>query len=332
MMPFEPDLTPDPESLACGRAAMEAEAEAIHLAAHRLDGRFTRAVEVIANHTGKIVVTGIGKSGRVGQKIVATFASTGTPAVFLHPAEAVHGDLGIYAPEDPTILISKSGATAELLRLVGVLREFRSPLIGILGNLGSPLATEVDYLLDASVRAEADPHNLAPTTSSAVAMALGDALAVSVMKARRFTPEEFAVYHPAGQLGRNLGLTVRDVMHSGDAAACARPEDPLRSVVIAMTRRPLGAACIVDQDGRLAGVVTDGDLRRALQAHDDIRPLRAADVMTVDPAVIGPDEKLHEALRVMEDRPSQISVLPVVEPETRRCLGLIRLHDIYQAR
>ena len=309
---------------------MRAEAQAILIAAERLNEGFLRAVSIIADHKGKIVVTGIGKSGRVGQKIVATFASTGTPAVFLHPAEAVHGDLGIYAPEDPTILISKSGATSELLRLVGVLRQFRSPLIGILGNPSSPLAEQVDVLLDASVRSEADLHNLAPTTSSAVAMALGDALAVAVMQARRFTPEQFAMYHPAGQLGRNLGLSVREVMHSGDDAVWAGCDDSLRSVAIAMSRRPLGAACVVDDAGSLAGLVTDGDLRRALQAHEDIRSLRARDIMTATPTTVGPDAPLHAALRLMEARPSQISVLPVVD-ETRRCLGLVRLHDIYRA-
>jgi arabinose-5-phosphate isomerase len=310
---------------------MLSEAEAIRAATARLDDRFTRAAETILKHDGKIVVTGIGKSGRVAQKIVATFSSTGTPAVFLHPAEAVHGDLGVYAPEDPTIMISKSGATAELLRLVGVLRDFRSPLIGIIGNSNSPLAAQVDIWLDASVRAEADPQNLAPTSSSAVALAIGDALAVAVMQARRFTPEEFAVYHPAGQLGRNLELAVRSVMHAGDQAAWAHAEDSLRSVVIAMTRHPLGAACVIDEEGRLAGLITDGDVRRALERHEDIRPLRAADIMTTTPSTIGPDARLHEALRLMEDRPSQIYVLPVVEPETRRCLGLIRLHDVYHA-
>ena len=318
--------------LSTGRGAMEAEAEAISTAARRLDSQFTRAVEVIVGHSGKIVVTGIGKSGRVGQKIVSTFSSTGTPAVFLHPAEAVHGDLGVYAPEDPTIMISKSGTTVELLRLVRVLRDFRSPLIGILGNPSSPLASEVDILLDASVRAEADAHNLAPTSSAAVAMALGDALAVTVMRERRFTPEEFAMYHPAGQLGQNLALTVREAMHSRDQAAWAGPLDPVKQVVIAMTARPLGAACVIGEDGCLLGLVTDGDLRRALQAHDDIRPLKAADIMTATPVTIAPDARLHEALRLMEDRPSQISVLPVVDPATRRCLGLLRLHDIYHGR
>jgi len=322
--------TPESDAVACGRAAMEAEADAIAAAATRLDAQFARAVEAIAKHKGKIVVTGIGKSGKVGQKIVATLSGTGTPAVFLHPAEAVHGDLGIYAPEDPTIMISKSGATVELMRLVSVLRDFRSPLIGLLGNPCSPLAREVDILLDASVRAEADLHNLAPTTSSAVAMALGDALAVAVMQSRQFTPEEFAIYHPAGQLGRNLGLTVREVMHAGEQAAWAAPGDSLRAVVIAMSRCPVGAALVVNPEGGLLGLVTDGDLRRALHAHDDIRLLSARDIMTTDPVTIAPEALLHEALRRMEDRPSQISVLPVVEA-TGRCLGVLRLHDIYRS-
>jgi arabinose-5-phosphate isomerase len=324
--------SPDPDFVACGRAAMEAEAEAIASAAGRLDARFSRAVELILAHQGKIVVTGIGKSGRVAEKLVATFSSTGTPAVFLHPAEAVHGDLGVYAPEDPTIMISKSGATAELLRLVSVLRDFRSPLIGILGNASSPLASEVDILLDASVRAEADPQNLAPTSSSAAALALGDALAIAVMQGRCFTPEEFAVYHPAGQLGRNLELRVSRVMHGAADTAWAKPEDSLRSVVIAMTRHPLGAACVIDGEGRLAGLITDGDLRRALERHDDIRTLCAAEIMTRNPTTIEPEARLADALRLMEDRPSQIYVLPVVERETGRCLGLLRLHDVYHGQ
>lgn len=317
------------EWVAAGRAAMEAEAGAILAAAGRLNSSFERAVQIIAGHTGKIVVTGVGKSGRVGQKIVSTFSSLGAPAVFLHPTEAVHGDLGVYAPEDPTILISKSGATAELLRLVSVLHELRSPLIGVLGCVNSPLATQVDILLDASVRAEADPNDLAPTSSAAVAMALGDALAIAVMRARGFTAQEFAMYHPAGQLGRNLSLAVRGVMHGPEQSAFVSSGASLRRVVIAMSERPLGAACVVDADGRLEGIVTEGDVRRALQSHDDIRNLTAADVMTARPVTIRPDALLHEAVRLMEDRPSQIYVLPVVEPETRACLGLLRLHDIY---
>lgn len=310
---------------------MQAEAGAIAAAAARLGPELDRAVELLLGG-GKVVVSGIGKSGHVGRKIVATLASTGLPAVFLHPAEAMHGDIGVCAPEDPAILISKSGATAEVMRLVETLHAFHSPLIGILGNPCSPLARQVDVVLDASVRCEADPHNLAPTASAAVAMAIGDALAVALMQARRFTPEEFAAYHPAGQLGRNLSKSVRDAMHTAENAVVVRPGDALKHVVIAMTERPLGGACVVDENGALLGLVTDGDLRRALRAHDDIRALCAADVMTPQPISIGPAASLHEALRLMEDRPSQISVLPVVEPATGRCLGLLRLHDIYRER
>jgi arabinose-5-phosphate isomerase len=316
--------------LAAARGAMESEAAAIMEAADRLDGGLSRAVDLILAHPGKVVVSGIGKSGHVGQKIVATLCSTGTPAVFLHPAEALHGDLGVYAPGDPTVLISKSGTTIELIRLLPTLRQFDSPLIGIIGNAASPLAQQVDALLDATVRREADPNNLAPTSSAVVALSLGDALASALIQARGFSLEDFARYHPAGQLGRDLLWTVGDVMHRGADVAWVHPTDPLKQVVLAMTHCPLGAACVVDSEGRLQGVITDGDLRRALQAHDDIRSLRAGDIMSVSPTTVGPDARLKEALRLMEDRPSQISVLPVLDPREGCCLGLVRIHDIYQ--
>jgi len=310
--------------------ALRLEAEAILAAASRLDGNLTLAVELILSHPGKLVVSGLGKSGHVGHKIVATLCSTGTPAVFLHPSEAVHGDLGIYSPGDPTLLISKNGATAELLRLVPVLRQFQSPLIGIIGNKASPLAEQVDILLDASVASEADPNNLAPTSSSTVAMALGDALAVTLMEARHFTPEDFARFHPGGQLGRNLLLSVSDVMHRGDSVAWVNPALPLKQVVICMTEHPLGAACVVNAGGFLEGLITDGDLRRALRDHDDIRSLAARDVMTATPTTIAASAQLKLALHLMEDRPRQISVLPVLDDAEGKCVGLIRLHDIYQ--
>jgi arabinose-5-phosphate isomerase len=319
------------EWLIVAREALTAQAQAIEAAAARLEGSLTRAVEIILEKNGKVVVCGIGKSGQVGQKIVATLCSAGTPAVFLHPVEALHGDLGIYSPGDPTLLISKSGATAELLRLVPVLRQFDSPLIGLLGNTSSPLAREVDVVIDASVRRESDPESLVPTASSTVAMALGDALALVLMKARNFTAEDFHRFHPAGQLGRNLRLTVRDVMHDAGDFAAVQAEDSVKTVVIAMTRRPQGAACVLTAEGDLLGLITDGDLRRAFQQHDDIRKLSAADIMTRQPVTVSPDASLHEALRLMEDRPSQISVLPVVETGSDRCLGLLRIHDLYQA-
>lgn len=314
--------------LAAGRAAIEMEADAIACAASRLDEQFSCAVRLIQDHPGKIIVTGLGKSGFVAEKLAATFCSTGTPAVFLNPVNALHGDVGIYADGDPTVVLSKSGTTLELLRLVPVLREFNSRLIGIIGNRTSPLGREMDILLDASVRAEADPWNLAPTASAAVASALGDALALAVMQARNLTPRDFAQRHPAGQLGRNLRVTIRQVMHSGDEVAWAAPDSSMKAVIIAMNRCPLGAACVKGEGGRLAGIITDGDLRRALQSNDDIRAIKAGDLMTSHPVTVSPDASLQEALRLMEDRPSQIAVLPVIEGE--RCLGLVRLHDLYQ--
>ncbi|HEV3198440.1 MAG TPA: KpsF/GutQ family sugar-phosphate isomerase, partial [Bryobacteraceae bacterium] len=243
-------------------------------------------------------------------------------------AEAVHGDLGIYTPGDPTVLISKNGASPELLALIPMLRQIQSPLIGILGSITSPLAGQLDVLLDASVEREADPHNLAPTASAVTALALGHALAIALMSARHFTPEAFGRFHPGGQLGRNLRLSVRQAMHSGEEMAGVTPGASLKDVIIEMTRRPLGGACVVGPDGNLAGFITDGDLRRALTNHDDIRGLRAEDAMTRTPVTIGPEASLGEALDLMEQRPSQISVLPVVD-EAGRALGLIRIHDIY---
>jgi arabinose-5-phosphate isomerase len=226
------------------------------------------------------------------------------------------------------VLISKNGSSAELQALVPLLRQFRSPLIGILGNAASPLAAQVDVLLDASVEREADPNNLAPTASAVTALALGHALAIALMAARNFTPEEFGRFHPGGQLGRNLKLSVGAAMHGPDEAAFVGPEAAVKDVIIAMTRRPLGAACVVEADGRLAGFVTDGDLRRALTAHDDIRGLCARDIMTASPVTIGPEASLGQALELMERRRSQISVLPVVDGEGRAA-GILRIHDIY---
>jgi len=311
--------------------AMRIEADAVARASQRLDGNLSCAIEIILAHPGKLVVTGLGKSGHVARKIVATLCSTGTPAVFLHAAEAAHGDLGLYSPGDPTLMVSKSGNTFELLQLIPFLRELPSQRIGILGNPSAPLASEMDVVLDASVEREADPDNLAPTASATVALSLGHALAVALMRARNFSVEDFERFHPGGHLGRSLRLTVGEVMHSRDEIAVARSDDSLKQVVIAMTHYPHGAACVVDDSGRLIGLVTDGDVRRALQAYDDIRGLRASAVMTANPSVIAPGTRLQEALRLMEDRSSQISVLPVLDPSSGVCLGLLRLHDIYRS-
>jgi arabinose-5-phosphate isomerase len=312
------------------RRVLLAEARALEEASSRLDGEFDRAIDLLCAQQGKVLLTGIGKSGIVAQKIASTFCSLGQPAVFLHPVEALHGDLGLYSPGDPTVVLSRSGNTGELLRLVSQLRMLKSPVIGILGVPNSALGALMDVVLDASVRAEADLHNLAPTASAVVALGLGDALAIGLMEQRGFTPEDFARFHPSGQLGRNLRLIVSEVMQPLQRVATAAADDPLRKVVIEMTQRSLGAACVLDSDGRLTGIVTDGDVRRALQSHDDIRGVLAGDVMTARPATVSPAASVHEALRIMEDRPSQIAVLPVVDGDSGRCVGLVRLHDLYQ--
>jgi arabinose-5-phosphate isomerase len=318
------------DALQAARRALEIESAAIARAADRLDEALLRAVEIIAGHDGKVVVTGVGKSGHVARKIAATLSSTGTPAVFLHPGDATHGDLGIYSPGDPTLLLTNAGTSAELARLLPSLRELRSPLIGIIGKPDSPLAAEMDVLLDASVEREADPEGLIPTASSVVALALGHALVIALMRSREFSADDFADRHPGGQIGRNLRLRVREAMHKEGEIAWVGPADPVRDVVIAMTSHPLGAACVINEEGVLLGIITDGDLRRALESHDDIRPLRARDIMTADPVTIDPESRLLDAMRLMENRASQISLLPVTDPASRRSLGLIRIHDICQ--
>lgn len=318
------------EHLSVGHNAMRSEAAAITAAADRLDGRFDRAVEIILAAKSKLVICGIGKSGHIGGKLAATFSSCGVPSVFLHAAEAIHGDLGVYQPGDPTIVLSKSGSTAEVLRLMPVFRKFQSPVVAIVGNLASPLAEAADVALDASVAGEADPLGLMPTSSSTVTLALGDALAAATVQARDFTREQFAQFHPGGQLGRNLLLSVGEVMQPVDRVATVRAEETLREAVIRMSECPLGAACVTDESGSLEGILTDGDVRRLLAEDGDMltRPVSAC--MTPSPVCIVPGTKLGEALRIMEERASQISVLPVVAEGGATLLGLLRLHDAYQ--
>lgn len=317
--------------LKSAQSLLKAEAEALTELSQRLDGSFTQVVDLIAKHSGKVVLIGVGKSGLIAQKIAATLCSTGTPAIFLHAADAVHGDLGILQPGDPVILVSRSGATAELVRLLPVLRSFKSPLIALVGNIQSPLATQADYVLDIGARPEADPLGLVPTTSALLTLALGDALASALITQRGFSPSDFARFHPAGQLGRNLSLTVGEVFQSIDRCARVGMNASLREAVIAMTTFPNGAACILNPEGILVGLITDGDLRRALSRGVDLNTAKVADIMTKNPIQTHPHVSLVEAARMMEDRPSQISVLPVTQPENQKCLGLLRIHDIYQA-
>ncbi len=319
------------EILALGRQTMTNESEQVASASRRLSDDFVRIVEVLAATRGKVVISGIGKSGHIGRKIVASLCSAGTPSVFLHPTEAVHGDLGLFQPGDPAILISKSGSTNELLDIIPILKQMKSPIIALVGNVDSELARMADFTLDASVSSEADPDGILPTASSTVTLAIGDALVAAAMRARGFTPEDFARFHPSGQLGRNLTKQVGDILHSPEQVAMVEPDNTLKEVVIAMTEKNLGAACVHPRGdpSRIIGIITDGDVRRALQKHDDLGGLTATDFMTPGPVTVSPTAYLAEAVRLMEDRPAQISELPVVGPDGL-FMGLIRIHDIYQ--
>ena len=299
-------------------------------AANRVAESVVKSSDIISNHSGKVVLCGMGKSGLIAQKIAATLCSIGNKAVFLHAAEAVHGDLGIYAPGDPTILISKSGATEEMLRLIPILKEFNSPLIGILGNMKSPLVRQMDVVLDASVQKEADPLGIVPTSSTTLTLAIGDAIVGVLMSQGDFKQDDFARLHPAGDLGRRLRLIVENIMQSIQDVAIVSKNNNLRKVVIEMTEKPQGAALVVDGENQLIGIVTEGDLRRALADGKDIDKITVIDLMTPNPIAININSPLKEAIILMEDRKSQISVLPVVKNDGKTCAGLLRLHDIYQ--
>jgi len=307
------------------------EGEQLINAAERISEKMEIACDIITNHNGKIVISGMGKSGLIAQKIAATLCSIGNEAVFLHPAEAVHGDLGIYAPGDPTILISKSGATDEIVRLIPILKEFNSPLIGILGNMNSILSNEMDLVLDASVSKEVDPLAIVPTSSTTLTLAIGDALAAVLMANKNFKREDFAKLHPAGDLGRRLKLKVKDVMQPIDKVAVVDSNDDLRNTVIKMTEKPQGAALVLNDEKILMGIITEGDLRRSLANEIDIDNCKANELMSANPIAIKVDSSLSEVISLMENRESQISVLPVVD-QSNICLGLIRIHDIYQTQ
>jgi arabinose-5-phosphate isomerase len=309
------------------------EAEAVAQAAARLDpASVERAIGLLAACRGKIVTVGVGKSANIAQKVAATLTSTGSPSVFLHPSDALHGGMGLVTGEDVTVVLSNSGETAEVVALLPYLQHRRTPIIAVVGNLSSTLARRADAVLDASVEQEACPLNLAPTTSTTVALAIGDALAMTLMRVKRLTPEDFALNHPGGRLGKRLTLRVCDLMRGGDECPSVGADATLVEVVQAISRGGMGAVNVVDGAGRLAGIVTDGDVRRTLQnvQLSELAGLTAEAMMTREPVVAAPDMLAHAALRLMENRPSQISVLPVVESDGRS-VGLLRLHDIVRS-
>ena len=309
------------------------ESEAIAQTAARLNpSAVERVVDLIASCHGKLVILGVGKSGIIGQKIAATMTSAGTAALYLHPSDALHGGLGIVQPNDVVVVLSNSGETDEIIAMLPYLKNRQVAIIAIVGNLSSTLARRADVVLDASVDKEACPLNLAPTTSTTVALAIGDALAMTVMKVKGLTSDDFAVNHPAGRLGKRLTLRVGDLMHREGENPIIPTGSSWVEVVRAISKGGLGAVCVVDDSGRLAGIITDGDLRRAIEQtnHESLAKLTCDDFMTCKPVVVTPDLLAFDALQLMEDRPSQISVLPVVDHD-ERCVGLVRLHDIVRS-
>ena len=326
-------LTPSvpPASLAAsGRRVIEIEARALDALAARIDGAFAAACQAILAGRGRVVCTGMGKSGHIARKIAATLASTGTPAFYVHPGEAGHGDLGMITDADVVLALSYSGESDEVLMLLPVLKRQGNLVIGMTGRPQSTLARESDLHLDVSVPAEACPLDLAPTSSTTASLAMGDALAVALLDARGFTADDFARSHPAGSLGRRLLLHITDVMHAGDDVPRVDVGATLSEALVEMSRKRLGMTAVVDGDGRLAGLFTDGDLRRTLDNPAlDVRSARIADVMTRAPRTIGADQLAVEAARLMETH--KISGLIVVDDELRP-VGALNIHDLLRAR
>ena len=313
-------------SLDCARRVLRIEAQAIQDVLVRLDGSFERAVDVLFACKGRVVVSGMGKSGLIGRKISATLSSTGTPSFFLHPAEALHGDLGMLARGDALLAVSYGGETEEIVRLLEALKRLEISLVTLTGKMDSTLAEASDVVLDVSVKEEACSLNLAPTASTTVAMAVGDALAVALLERRGFKPDDFAALHPAGRLGSKL-LRVEHLMHAGDALPRVSPETMMPDVFHEMSKKGLGMTTVTEADGRLAGILTDGDLRRLMEKHRGATlEMRAGDCMTRGAQTIGPHVLASEALNLMEKR--KITSIVVVD-EVKAVLGVVHLHDLW---
>jgi arabinose-5-phosphate isomerase len=315
--------------LALARKVLEIEADAVRALTARLGDAFLAAVDVVFASQGRVVVTGMGKSGHVGSKIASTLASTGTPAFFMHPGEASHGDLGMIAAGDVVIAISNSGESDEILRILPLIKRRGAKVVAITGRPRSTLATEADVHLDAAVEKEACPMNLAPTASTTAALALGDALAVALLEKRGFGEDDYALHHPGGTLGRKLLLHVSDVMHAGERLPRVGVDATLKEAILEMSRKGLGMTAIVEADGRVAGLFTDGDLRRTLEKHEDIRGLKVADVMTRNPRSIGPSRLAAEAAQVMQAH--HVSGRLLVVDDAGILVGALHVDDLLRA-
>jgi arabinose-5-phosphate isomerase len=316
-------------ALELARRVLAIEADAVRALIARLDDRFLAAVTLILGCKGRVIVSGIGKSGHIARKIASTLSSTGTPSHFVHPAEASHGDLGMVQRDDVFIGISYSGESDELLQIVPLVKRQGAKLIAIAGNAASTLARAADIYLDAAVEQEACPLNLAPTASTTAALALGDALAVALLDARGFSADDFARSHPGGALGRKLLTHVADVMRTGDAVPSVKIDATLADAIMEISRKGMGMTAVVDADRRLVGLFTDGDLRRTLERNTDPRGTPVASVMTREPRAIRPEALAVEAVELMERRKS--TQLPVVDPDGR-LIGALNIHDLFRAK
>ena len=325
-------MQPQPASpehlLALARQVLDIEAAALHTLSTRLDAGFAEAVRLILACSGRVVVSGMGKSGHIGSKIAATLASTGTPAFFMHPGEASHGDLGMITHNDVVLALSNSGESNEIVSIVPLIKRRGAKLIAMTGNPASTMAREADVHLDAGVDKEACPLNLAPTASTTAALALGDALAVALLDARGFSADDFARTHPGGSLGRRLLVHVRDVMHSGDALPKVGQDATLKAALFEMTQKGLGMTAVVDTAGKVTGLFTDGDLRRALEHPLDLQQAKIADLMTPNPKTIRADELAVAAVEKMETL--KINGLLVVD-EDNTLVGALNMHDLLKA-
>ncbi len=311
-----------------GKRVLNIEARAIEALVERLDHRFTEAVDLLYHCAGKVVVSGMGKSGLIGQKIAATLASTGTPAFFLDSAAAIHGDLGMLARQDLLLAISNSGETDEVIKLIPFVKRLNLPVLALTGKLQSTLGKHSDVVLDVSVKEEACPMGLAPTASTTGVLAMGDALAIALLQRRGFRQEDFLQVHPGGTLGKRLLLRVRDLMHQGDAIPRVQEHCVLREAILEMTSKKLGMTTVVDGTGRLKGVITDGDLRRVLERGDDLAKAKAGDLGSRNPKSVGPDELAARAVQVMEQY--AITSLVVVEGDGR-IMGVLHLQDLLKS-
>ena len=314
--------------LRLGAEVIRTEIDALRGLLPRIDQDFVRACEIILARPGRVVVTGMGKSGHVGHKVASTLASAGTPAFFVHPGEASHGDLGMVTREDTVIAFSNSGETDEILAIVPSIKRLGVPLIALTGNPGSRLARDADVNVDVSVAKEACPLGLAPTASTTAALAMGDAIAIALLEARDFGAEDFARSHPGGRLGRRLLLRVKDLMHTGEAMPTVSPDTPTSDALLEMTAKSLGMTSVVGPDGRLLGVFTDGDLRRALDGGVDLRETPIRRIMTPSGVTVSPETLAAECLNVLEQR--KITALVVVD-EDHRQIGVLHLHDLLRA-